>query len=187
MWADHFSQLGTTTTTTTHNPSSNSSGEGSSSIGGAGAGIGAVGGGTARGSPGRLLHVNGGGDNNLSPGNNNNNNNNAGAGAGAGGQNVATSSAFHHGALPSFFGFSRGGSPGGDGGHDATLEPLEHDSTGGGGGGGGRGVTGGDWRSWNPGGGAHEKQPSQVSELSLDTSEWAEKNKDLLDGLDLDD
>lgn len=60
----------------------------------------------------------------------------------------------------------------------AALEPLEPLGRG------GHGEDSGNWGVWAGGG---NKLPSVVSDISLDTSEWAEKNKDLLDGLDLDD
>jgi hypothetical protein len=76
-------------------------------------------------------------------------------------------------------GAAAGGASGGGGGHGGGAGG---NGSGGGSGGGGGGAGGGDWGG---GWGGAGKRPSLVSDMSLDTAEWAENNKDLLDGLDL--
>ena len=69
--------------------------------------------------------------------------------------------AFNTSGLPSFFGFTSSAL------ESDALEPLGSRST--------------------DGNGLHRHTSATYSELGVDTAEWAENNKDLLDGLDLDD
>jgi hypothetical protein len=192
MWADHFSQLSTgagagAVGASTGGPGAGVGGGGSGVVGvnagvGIGLGVGAVGQppGAARGSPARLNAINGGGSISpagVSP---------VGLGGGSGGKATGggnPGATFTTGGLPSFFGLASAAAVAGSvSGESDALEPLES-AVGGGGLGGRVPAAAGGWGEWA--GGGIRASPS-ATELALDTAEWAENNKDLLDGLDLD-